>query len=59
MQAFLHQHSIKGFMVLNYISSILIVFLNKWAYMHGFPGVTLTFIHFVVTFLGLQVGPRE
>jgi len=30
--------------------------LNKWIYTHyGFPNITLTFIHFMVTFLGLKI----
>ena len=42
--------------VLNISSSIAIVMLNKWIYTHyGFPNITLTFIHFIVTFLGLKV----
>ena len=42
--------------VLNISSSIAIVMLNKWIYTHyGFPNITLTLIHFVVTFLGLKV----
>ena len=40
---------------MNYLSSISIVFLNKWAYTYGFPSITLTLIHFLVTFLGLKV----
>ena len=40
----------------NLCSSILIVFTNKWLYVHyGFPNMTLTCIHFIVTFLGLQI----
>ena len=42
--------------ILNISSSISIVMLNKWIYTHyGFPNITLTFIHFLVTFLGLKV----
>ncbi|EDQ87123.1 uncharacterized protein MONBRDRAFT_10334 [Monosiga brevicollis MX1] len=40
---------------MNYLSSIGIVFLNKWAYIQGFPSITLTLIHFVVTWLGLKI----
>eukprot|EP00049_Salpingoeca_infusionum_P006446 m.107017 g.107017 ORF g.107017 m.107017 type:complete len:308 (+) comp13315_c0_seq7:299-1222(+) len=43
------------FMVLNYASSISIVFLNKIAYRAGFPSITLTLIHFAVTALGLKL----
>ncbi|KAK6291196.1 hypothetical protein J4Q44_G00384070 [Coregonus suidteri] len=40
----------------NLLSSICIVFINKWIYVHyGFPNMTLTLIHFVVTWLGLWV----
>ncbi|KAI2665323.1 Solute carrier family 35 member E3 [Labeo rohita] len=41
-------------LLVNLLSSICIVFLNKWIYVHyGFPNMTLTLIHFVVTWLGL------
>ncbi|EGD77062.1 solute carrier family 35 member E3 [Salpingoeca rosetta] len=43
------------FMLLNYTSSIMIVFLNKMAYTYGFPSITLTMIHFLMTFAGLKV----
>lgn len=40
----------------NLLSSICIVFINKWIYVHyGFPNMTLTLIHFVVTWLGLYI----
>ncbi|XP_041110027.1 solute carrier family 35 member E3 [Polyodon spathula] len=40
----------------NLLSSICIVFINKWIYVqYGFPNMTLTLIHFVVTWLGLYV----
>lgn len=43
-------------LAVNLLSSISIVFLNKWIYVHhGFPNMTLTCIHFLVTFLGLQI----
>ncbi|CAM1324154.1 SLC35E3 (predicted) [Pycnogonum litorale] len=43
-------------LLFNICASILIVLLNKWVYVHtGFPNVTLTFLHFVVTFIGLIV----
>ena len=43
-------------LAINLLSSISIVLLNKWIYVHhGFPNMTLTCIHFVVTFLGLQI----
>ncbi|XP_077566026.1 solute carrier family 35 member E3 [Stigmatopora nigra] len=38
----------------NLLASICIVFLNKWIYLHyGFPNMTLTLVHFAVTWLGL------
>lgn len=41
-------------LLVNLFSSICIVFINKWIYVHyGFPNMTLTLIHFVVTWLGL------
>ncbi|XP_067110712.1 solute carrier family 35 member E3 isoform X2 [Osmerus mordax] len=40
----------------NLLSSICIVFINKWIYVHyGFPNITLTLIHFLMTWLGLYV----
>ena len=41
-------------LILNIICSIVIVLINKWLYTHyGFPNMTLTCLHFVVTSLGL------
>lgn len=41
-------------MLANLLSSICIVFINKWIYLHyGFPNMTLTLVHFAVTWLGL------
>ncbi|KAB5541902.1 hypothetical protein PHYPO_G00085300 [Pangasianodon hypophthalmus] len=41
-------------LLVNLLSSICIVFMNKWIYVHyGFPNMTLTLVHFVVTWLGL------
>nr|XP_033808027.1 solute carrier family 35 member E3-like [Geotrypetes seraphini] len=41
-------------MAVNLLSSICIVFLNKWLYVrYAFPSMTLTLVHFVVTWLGL------
>eukprot|EP00118_Oscarella_pearsei_P013736 m.113024 g.113024 ORF g.113024 m.113024 type:complete len:308 (+) comp37446_c0_seq41:3632-4555(+) len=41
---------------INLVSSIAIVFVNKWIYVnYSFPNVSLTCFHFIVTFLGLQV----
>ncbi|KAK3609270.1 hypothetical protein CHS0354_001870 [Potamilus streckersoni] len=43
-------------LVLNIASSILIVLLNKWIYTkYGFPNMTLTCIHFLLTFCGLVI----
>ncbi|XP_048827244.1 solute carrier family 35 member E3 [Brienomyrus brachyistius] len=43
-------------LLVNLLASICIVFINKWIYVHyGFPNMTLTLIHFVVTWLGLYV----
>jgi solute carrier family 35 protein E3 len=40
--------------VLNIVASISIVLLNKWIYtVHGFPNVSLTCLHFIVTTVGL------
>ncbi|XP_071807532.1 solute carrier family 35 member E3-like isoform X2 [Asterias amurensis] len=44
---------------INLGSSIMIVFLNKWIYVHhSFPNMTLTCIHFLVTSLGLWICQR-
>ncbi|XP_067248347.1 solute carrier family 35 member E3 isoform X2 [Chanodichthys erythropterus] len=43
-------------LLVNLLSSICIVFINKWIYVHyGFPNMTMTLIHFVVTWLGLYI----
>lgn len=42
-------------LVLNYLSSIAIVFLNKHVYNYGFPNIALTLLHFIATFVGLRV----
>lgn len=43
-------------LLINLLSSICIVFINKWIYVHyGFPNMTLTLIHFAVTWLGLYI----
>ena len=45
-----------GCLLVNLASSICIVILNKWLYTHhNFPNVTLTALHFVMTWLGLVV----
>lgn len=44
------------YLILNILFSIIIVLLNKWIYIHiGFPNITLSMIHFVVTFIGLII----
>ncbi|XP_076357378.1 solute carrier family 35 member E3-like isoform X2 [Tachypleus tridentatus] len=41
---------------LNLFLAIIIVLLNKWVYVHiNFPNVTMTFSHFVMTFIGLVI----
>ncbi len=41
---------------LNLVSAISIVFLNKSIFVsYGFPSMTLTLVHFVMTSLGLQI----
>lgn len=41
---------------LNIIASGVIVLLNKWLYIYtGFPNITLSMIHFVITFIGLII----
>ncbi|CAK9826763.1 Solute carrier family 35 member E3 [Anthophora retusa] len=44
------------YLILNIFFSIVIVLLNKWLYVHtGFPNITLSMIHFVITFIGLII----
>ncbi|XP_033104062.1 solute carrier family 35 member E3-like isoform X2 [Anneissia japonica] len=44
---------------INLCSSVTIVFLNKWLYVnYGFPNVTLTCVHFIMTSLGLEICRR-
>uniref|UniRef100_A0A8C8YKF3 Solute carrier family 35 member E3 n=1 Tax=Prolemur simus TaxID=1328070 RepID=A0A8C8YKF3_PROSS len=43
-------------LLFNLLVSICIVFLNKWIYVHhGFPNMSLTLVHFMVTWLGLYI----
>ena len=45
--------------VLNYVSSISIVLVNKKIYTeYGFPNITLTCIHFVVTSIALLIAKQ-
>lgn len=44
------------YLTLNIVFSIAIVLLNKWLYVHtGFPNITLSMIHFAMTFVGLLI----
>lgn len=41
---------------MNLAASICIVFLNKWLYVRlGFPNLSLTLVHFAITWLGLYL----
>eukprot|EP00112_Aurelia_sp_Birch-Aquarium-sp1_P004884 Seg1551.4 transcript_id=Seg1551.4/GoldUCD/mRNA.D3Y31 product="Solute carrier family 35 member E3" protein_id=Seg1551.4/GoldUCD/D3Y31 len=52
----LHPAVLSTCLLANLLSSICIVFVNKWIYVHyNFPNMTLTCLHFVVTTLGLQI----
>lgn len=43
-------------LIMNVASSITIILINKWIYVHfKFPNITLTCIHFLMTSLGLLV----
>ncbi|KZC11418.1 PREDICTED: solute carrier family 35 member E3-like [Dufourea novaeangliae] len=47
------------YLVLNTFFSIVIVLLNKWLYIHiSFPIITLSMIHFLITFVGLIICER-
>lgn len=44
------------YLLLNIVFSIAIVLLNKWLYVNiGFPNITLSMIHFIMTFVGLII----
>jgi solute carrier family 35 protein E3 len=46
-------------LAINILSSIVIVQINKYIYVeYGFPNMSLTCIHFILTFLGLLVCNR-
>ena len=52
----LHPAVLSACLLANLLSSICIVFVNKWIYVHyNFPNMTLTCLHFVVTTIGLQI----
>ncbi|PIO16462.1 hypothetical protein AB205_0103000 [Aquarana catesbeiana] len=54
-----HHWRIASGLLVNLVASICIVFINKWIYVHhGFPNMSLTLIHFVVTWLGLFLCQR-
>ena len=43
----------------NLICSIVLVLLNRWIYVNiGFPNLTLTLLHFITTFIGLNICER-
>ncbi|KAJ7405685.1 E3 ubiquitin-protein ligase Mdm2 isoform X3 [Willisornis vidua] len=43
-------------LLVNLAASICIVFLNKWLYVRlGFPNLSLTLVHFAITWLGLYL----
>ncbi|XP_015187521.1 PREDICTED: solute carrier family 35 member E3-like [Polistes dominula] len=47
------------YLTLNIFFSIVIVLLNKWLYIHTkFPNITLSMIHFIITFIGLLICQR-
>ncbi|XP_060695771.1 solute carrier family 35 member E3 isoform X1 [Hemiscyllium ocellatum] len=46
-------------LLVNLSASICIVFVNKWIYVqYGFPNMTLTLLHFIMTGLGLYICQR-
>ena len=52
----LHPAILSFSLLANLLSSICIVFVNKWIYAYyKFPNMTLTCLHFVITAFGLQV----
>ncbi|KAG7278583.1 hypothetical protein CRUP_013325, partial [Coryphaenoides rupestris] len=56
MQGWTANRQLAGGLLVNLLSSICIVFINKWIYVHyGFPNMTLTLLHFLATWLGLYV----
>ncbi|XP_040199956.1 solute carrier family 35 member E3 [Rana temporaria] len=51
-----HHWRIASGLLVNLLASICIVFINKWIYVHhSFPNMSLTLVHFVVTWLGLYL----
>ena len=52
----LHPTILSFCLIVNLLSSICIVFVNKWIYVHYmFPNMTLTCLHFVITSVGLRI----
>ena len=48
-----------GYMSLNFVASVVIIWANKLAYNSGFPfATTLTVVHFAATFIGLEIAAR-
>jgi solute carrier family 35 protein E3 len=48
-----------GYMTLNFVVSVVIIWANKLAYQHGFKwAITLTALHFLFTFIGLEICAR-
>ncbi|XP_070559095.1 solute carrier family 35 member E3-like [Ptychodera flava] len=59
MAGHIAQFKILSCLLINLLSSICIVFINKWIYTkYGFPNMTLTCIHFIVTTIGLLLCER-
>jgi solute carrier family 35, member E3 len=47
---------VSGYMFLNFVSSVAIIWLNKWVFMSGFDfAISLTVVHFLFTFGGLWI----
>lgn len=56
LQNTLKNLKVSAYLLANVFFSITIILLNKWIYSHAiFPNITLSMIHFIVTFLGLCV----
>lgn len=58
-QMFSGNRRIAAGLLVNLLASICIVFINKWIYVRfGFPNLTLTLVHFLLTWLGIAVCRR-
>lgn len=54
-----HKNNVPLCLVGNIFLSVSIVLVNKLVYVQtGFPNVTLTFVHFIITYLGLLTCER-